>query len=855
MKFRVYGEVKDNNTGKAVIGASVKLFLNNEELQQGKTAKNGFYELILEIDDSRIESGQQLLVTFEMEGYQKQEHRVLATEGAFNLDTKLDAAAPPPKKPFNWLPVVIAGGVVLLLLVVGVVLFFVLRPKAPKITSFSANPGSVESGQSATLSWETKKASTVEILIDQNIVPVDLSGNKQVTPLQTTEYTLIARNEKGESRLSQTIEVKDVVPPNINITLSPTSPNMGEKVIFTITASDLGGISKIEIMVEGQKVSECTESPCTYEGGPFPLGTVNYEAYAWDNSENKAVTGPDSITIKDVVESEATITVNPSTPDIEEKVTFTATATDPGGLKKIEIYVKGTKVKECTESPCTYVGGPYSPGSVSYEVHAWDKSDNEVVVGPNTFIAKDVDIPDVDVTHKPLRPTIEEKVTFTAKASDPGGISKVQIFVNGGRVKECRDSLCTYEGGPYPLGTSTYEAYAWDRSNLKGGTGSKSFTVVDNVNPKISISASPARPSTKEKVTFTATASDAGGISKVLIYVNGREVEECTGTPCRYTGGPYPFGKVNYHAYAYDKAKNRASSGSMSLTTVDKIPPRVTITHSPFTVNLYKKVTFTARASDAEGGISKIRIYVNGKQEKECSGQLSCSYTGGPYGVADVTYKAHAWDNSNNQTQTEDTTFTSMNFDFESGNLKGWTKTGTAFNYQPTYLDNPKFRNAGSSNLQGKFWIGTYEKHPAIKGYRLGSIQGDLPTGTLTSDSFVIQSSKAKFLVGGGVANVLVQLVVDGKPVKRVSGKNSEKMTQVDWDLSVYVNKRAKLQIIDAGTVSWQHINFDNFQFVAPPPVSIIRTIVNPNLKSITDEPSKYRELDEFKGYLRQKID
>ncbi|MGA1841571.1 MAG: discoidin domain-containing protein [bacterium] len=198
MKFRVYGEVKDNNTGQAVIGASVKLFLNNEELQQGKSAKNGFYELIVEIDDSRIDSGQQLLVTFEMKGYQRQENLIVATEGSFNLDAKLEAASSPapPKKPFNWVPVIIAGGVVLILLVVGVILFLILRTKLPEILSFSADPNSIESGQSATLSWETTNA--VNVKISPDVGDVDKSGSRKVSPSQTTTYTLIAKNKEGK---------------------------------------------------------------------------------------------------------------------------------------------------------------------------------------------------------------------------------------------------------------------------------------------------------------------------------------------------------------------------------------------------------------------------------------------------------------------------------------------------------------------------------------------------------------------------------------------------------------------------------------------------------------------------------
>ncbi|MGA1863886.1 MAG: discoidin domain-containing protein [bacterium] len=203
MKFRIYGEIKDNSTGQAVVGASIKLFLNKEELQRGKSAKNGFYELIAEIDDSRIESGQQLLVTFEMEGYQRQKNLVLATEGSFNLDAKLEAAPSPPqpKKHFNWVPVIIAGGVVLVLLVVGVILFLKLRTKLPEISSFSADPNSIESGQSATLSWKTTNA--VNAKISPDVGDVDESGSMKVSPNQTTTYTLIARNKKGKEVKSE----------------------------------------------------------------------------------------------------------------------------------------------------------------------------------------------------------------------------------------------------------------------------------------------------------------------------------------------------------------------------------------------------------------------------------------------------------------------------------------------------------------------------------------------------------------------------------------------------------------------------------------------------------------------------
>ena len=89
--------------------------------------------------------------------------------------------------------------------------------------------------------------------------------------------------------------------------------------------------------------------------------------------------------------------------------------------------------------------------------------------------------------------------------------------------------------------------------------------------------------------------------------------------------------------------------------------------------------------------------------------------------------------------------------DFETGDLTGWTKTGTSFDFQPTFGDNPTARNRGQpSQHQGDWWIGCYEKFQNKKGDVAGAVQGDGPLGTLTSIEFKIVGSTINFLVGAG---------------------------------------------------------------------------------------------------------
>ena len=88
-------------------------------------------------------------------------------------------------------------------------------------------------------------------------------------------------------------------------------------------------------------------------------------------------------------------------------------------------------------------------------------------------------------------------------------------------------------------------------------------------------------------------------------------------------------------------------------------------------------------------------------------------------------------------------------FDFEDG-IGGWLRTGTVFNNQPTYSDNPTACNRGQpASQQADWWIGGTEDRPSpdIPG---GQMQGDGPQGTLTSPSFNIKGNSISFLLGGG---------------------------------------------------------------------------------------------------------
>lgn len=153
--------------------------------------------------------------------------------------------------------------------------------------------------------------------------------------------------------------------------------------------------------------------------------------------------------------------------------------------------------------------------------------------------------------------------------------------------------------------------------------------------------------------------------------------------------------------------------------------------------------------------------------------------------------------------------------DFEQGDLRGWTTTGEAFNFQPTLGDNPSARHRGQpSQHKGRYWIGTYEKYQGHEGQKAGDVQGDEPQGTMTSSEFVIDMKRISLLIGGGSDDqVRVELIVNGKTVFKAHGQDNESMERIFWDVSAYRGQKARIRAVDEESPGWTHINFDDIIF------------------------------------------
>ncbi|MCX5682600.1 MAG: GH116 family glycosyl-hydrolase, partial [Planctomycetota bacterium] len=143
--------------------------------------------------------------------------------------------------------------------------------------------------------------------------------------------------------------------------------------------------------------------------------------------------------------------------------------------------------------------------------------------------------------------------------------------------------------------------------------------------------------------------------------------------------------------------------------------------------------------------------------------------------------------------------------DFEDGTYGKWTIKGDGFGAAPAGGTLPTQQNV--SGFQGKRLVNTY-------------LGGDGPQGTAVSKPFKISEPYLAFLIGGGShkGKTCMNLRIGDRSVRSSTGKDKEALEQQWWDVREFLGQEAQLEIVDAESGPWGHINVDNIYLTNQPP-------------------------------------
>jgi outer membrane protein OmpA-like peptidoglycan-associated protein len=210
---------------------------------------------------------------------------------------------------------------------------------AAQFTACSVSPMNIMVGESATITYATSNAESVEI---SGIGPVDLSGSQVVTPTQTTSYTLTARNARGPVTCNLTVQVTQGPAPRVlQFSAAPTTINAGNAATLTWNVENAQTVS---ISTLGNVDPSGTRQVTPTETTTYTLTATNEHGS---------------------VNSTATVTVNPSTGGPTLAGCAASPATSPSAGSPVSIQYTTTNATSVSFSPEVPGAGLQGPVTVN----------------------------------------------------------------------------------------------------------------------------------------------------------------------------------------------------------------------------------------------------------------------------------------------------------------------------------------------------------------------------------------------------------------------------------------------------------------------------------------------------------
>jgi chitinase len=400
---------------------------------------------------------------------------------------------------------------------------------------------------------------------------------------RNSEPTLSNSNWKFESECGIT-QVNQA--PTVSVT-SPSNNSSfasGSAVTISASASDVDGqISKVEFLLNGNKIGEDLTSPYTFTTAALTAGNYTITAKATDNNGATTTSSTVNIVINQPVVNQAptvsvTSPINNASFASGSAVTISASASDADGqINKVEFLLNGNKIGEDLTSPYTFTTAALTAGNYTITAKATDNNGATTTSSTvNIVINQPVvnQAPTVNVTSPSNNASFASgsAVTISASASDTDGqISKVEFLLNGNKIGEDLTSPYTFTTAALTAGNYTITAKATDNNGATTTSSTVNIVInqpVVNQAPTVNVTSPSNNASfaSGSAVTISASASDADGqISKVEFLLNGNKIGEDLTSPYTFTTAALTAGNYTITAKATDNNGATTTSSTVNI--------------------------------------------------------------------------------------------------------------------------------------------------------------------------------------------------------------------------------------------------------------------------------------------------
>lgn len=254
-----------------------------------------------------------------------------------------------------------------------------------------------------------------------------------------------------------------------------------------------------------------------------------------------------------------------------------ASASDAGGIDRVEFRVDGATVATDTTAPysVTWDSATVGDGDHAITARAVDAAGNATVSAARTVnVVNDTTGPTVALTAPADGATVGGTVAMAADAADPSGVTQVEFLV--GTTVVGTDATAPYTASWNSAGTGgsvTMTARATDGAGNVATSAARTVTVVnDTAPPAVALTAPADGATVAGAVTLTADASDAAsGVNRVEFLAGATVLGSDTTAPysLAWDTTKGADGSVVLTARAVDGAGNTATSAARTVTVAN----------------------------------------------------------------------------------------------------------------------------------------------------------------------------------------------------------------------------------------------------------------------------------------------
>jgi subtilisin family serine protease len=237
----------------------------------------------------------------------------------------------------------------------------------------------------------------------------------------------------------------DTTDPSVTITSPQDDAAVNGGITVSVSATDEGGIDHVELYVDGDLLASDNTLPYSFslDTTAYANGSHDLLAVAYDTAGNQGQSGFITVSVGneafgDTVAPNVAITSIQGGAVISGGITVSVSATDEGGVDRVELYIGGKLLATDIASPYAFYWdtAAYANGSYDLLAIAYDTAGNEgrsglITVSVDNEIFKDTEPPDVFITSPGDGDTLPSRTTIQASASDNSGISRMELYVDG----------------------------------------------------------------------------------------------------------------------------------------------------------------------------------------------------------------------------------------------------------------------------------------------------------------------------------------------------------------------------------------------------------------------------------------